>query len=149
MTLKTILAITGRPGLFKIVTNGKNMLLVEDLISGKRFPAHSREKIVSLGDIAMYTDAEEIPLPEVFENARKLYDGAKVDLKGLIAAGNLRDEFGKVLPNFDRDRVYDNDIKKFFSWYNLLLDAGFTSFVEAEPAGEAKESAEYAEQTQE
>lgn len=149
MMLKTILSITGRPGLFKIVTNGKNMLLVEDLVSGKRFPAHSRDRIVSLGDIAMYTNAEEVPLAEVFENALKLYNGGKADLKEIVAKGALRDEFAKVLPDFDRDRVYDNDIKKFFTWYNLLLDAGFTSFVEAQPEGVAEEAAEYAEKTQE
>ena len=139
--LKTILSITGKPGLFKIVTNGKNMLLVEDLISGKRYPAHGRDKIVSLGDIAMYTDAEEVPLADVLENAGKLYDFKPVDLKGLQAAGTLRDEFAKVLPDFDRDRVYDGDIRKFFSWYNLLLQAGFTTFKDPEPA-DAPESAD-------
>ena len=135
--LKTILSITGKPGLFKIVSNGKNMLLVEDIISGKKYPAHSRDKIVSLGDISMYTDADEKPLAEVFENANKLYDGKPVDVKALIAGGALRDEFAKVLPDYDRDRVYDGDIKKFFTWYNLLRQAGFTTFVEA-PAEEEK-----------
>ncbi|MCM1320265.1 MAG: DUF5606 domain-containing protein [Muribaculaceae bacterium] len=128
--LKTILSITGKPGLFKIVSNGKNMLLVEDLISGKKYPAHGRDKIVSLGDISMYTDADEVPLAEVFENANKLYEGKPVDFKALIANGTLRDEFAKVLPDFDRDRVYDGDIKKFFTWFNLLLQAGFDTFVE-------------------
>ncbi len=139
--LKTILSITGKPGLFKIITNGKNMLLVEDIISHKRFPAHSRDKIVSLGDISMYTEGEDVPLPEIFENARKLYDGKPVDVKALQADGNLRDEFARVLPDFDRDRVYDGDIRKFFSWYNLLLQAGITEFVAKEetPGEEAPE----------
>ncbi|MCM1005479.1 MAG: DUF5606 domain-containing protein [Prevotella sp.] len=139
--LKTILSITGKPGLFKIVSNGKNMLLVEDLISGKKYPAHGRDKIVSLGDISMYTNADEVALAEVFENANKLYEGKPVDLKALIAAGQLRDEFAKVLPDYDRDRVYDGDIKKFFTWYNLLLQAGFSTFVDA-PAEEAEQPAE-------
>lgn len=137
--LKTILSITGKPGLFKIVTNGKNMLLVEDLISGKRYPAHSRDKIVSLGDISMYTDSDDLPLSEILEAARKLYDGKPVDLKALIAAGSLRDEFAKVLPTYDRERVYEGDIKKFFSWYNLLLQAGFTTFVDTPAEEENKE----------
>ncbi len=139
--LKTILSITGKPGLFKIITNGKKMLLVEDIISHKRFPAHSRDKIVSLGDISMYTEGEDVPLPEIFENARKLYDGKPVDVKALQADGNLRDEFARVLPDFDRDRVYDGDIRKFFSWYNLLLQAGITEFVAKEetPGEEAPE----------
>lgn len=139
--LKTILSITGKPGLFKIVTNGKNMLLVEDLISGKRFPAHARDKIVSLGDISMYTDAEEVPLADVLENALKVYDNKPMDLKAAQEAGSLRDEFAKVLPEYDRDRVYDGDIRKFFSWYNLLLEAGFTTFKQKEP----EETAENAE----
>ena len=146
--LKTILSITGRQGLFKIVTNGKNMLLVEDLCTKRRFPAHSRDKIVSLGDIAMYTDADEVPLSQVLENARKLYDGARADVKALVAEGRLRDEFARILPDFDRERVYDNDIKKFFTWYNILIDAGCTAFVEAEPEGAAKEAAEYAAESQ-
>ena len=129
--LKTILSITGKPGLFKIVSNGKNMLLVEDITTHKRFPAHARDKIVSLGDISMYTDADDVPLGEIFEKAKTLYDGKPVDLKAIIKAGALRDEFAKVLPDFDRERVYDGDIKKFFSWYNLLLAAGLTDFLPA------------------
>jgi len=135
--LKTILSITGKPGLFKIVTNGKNMLLVEDLISCKRFPAHSRDKIVSLGDISMYTAADDVPLADVFDAAFTLYEGKPVDVKALLAAGSLRDEFAKVLPEYDRDRVYDGDIKKFFTWYNLLLQAGFTKFKDDDKAGTA------------
>lgn len=137
--LKTILSITGKPGLFKIVANGKNMLLVEDLVSGKRYPAHSRDKIVSLGDISMYTDADDVPLADVLENARKLYEGKPVDLKALMQGSAIREEFAKVLPDYDRDRVYDGDIKKFFSWYNLLLQAGYTTFKEEEKPAEAQE----------
>lgn len=138
--LKQILSITGRPGLFKIVSQGKNMLLVEDLQSKKRFPAHSRDKIVSLGDIAIYTDAEEVPLGEVLQKTYSYAEGNKVDIKALTAAKALKDEFAKILPDFDRDRVYDNDVKKLFAWYNLLLEAGFTTFVE--PEGEEKTEAE-------
>lgn len=138
--LKTILSITGKPGLFKIITNGKNMLLVEDIISHKRFPAHGRDKIVSLGDISMYTEGEDKPLGEIFEHAKEIYDGKPVDVKALIAAGNLRDEFSKVLPDWDEDRVYDGDIKKFFTWYNLLLQAGITDFVEPEKPADSAEA---------
>lgn len=139
--LKTILSITGRPGLFRVVTNGKNMLLVEDLKTKKRIPAHSRDKIVSLGDISMYTDADEVPLSDVLQQAYNLYEGKSVDVAAMVKSGTLRDEFAKVLPEFDRERVYDNDIKKFYSWYNLLLDAGFTSFKEEAASTEQEESA--------
>ena len=138
--LKTILSITGKPGLFKIVTNGKNMLLVEDITSHKRFPASGRDKIVSLGDISMYTDADEVPLAQVFENAKTLYDGKPVDLKALTAdKAKLHEAFAKVLPNYDRDHVYDGDIRKFFTWYNLLTAASLTDFLPKEDAAEEAE----------
>lgn len=130
--LKTILSITGRPGLFKIVSQGKNMIIIESLLDGKRFPAHSRDKIVSLGDIAIYTNTEEVSLTEVFEKAYAHTQGKSVDVKALIDAGTLRSEFEAILPDYDQERVYDNDIKKFFTWFNLLLNAGFTTFVEKE-----------------
>lgn len=137
--LKTILAITGKPGLFKIVSQGKNMIIIESLLDGKRTPAHSRDRIVSLGDIAIYTNAEEVSLGEVFEKAYAYTEGKKVDVKELIASGSLRSKFEAILPDYDQERVYDNDIKKFFMWFNLLLDAGFTKFVEEPEATEKSE----------
>lgn len=129
--LKKILSITGRPGLFRIVANTPKMLLVEDIITGKRMPASARDKVVSLGDISMYTDADEVPLAQVLENARKLYDGKLADIQAIKEADSWADEFGRVLPDFDRDRVYTSDIRKFFNWYNLLVGAGLTEFLQA------------------
>lgn len=128
--LREILAITGKPGLFCIVSQGNRMLLVEELKSKKRFPAHSRDKVVSLGDIAMYTDSGDKPLGEILDLVYAHNDGKPIDVKQLIADGKLRDEFEAVIPDFDKDRVYDNDIKKLFTWYNILLDAGMTKFSE-------------------
>ena len=81
--LKTILSISGKPGLYKLVSQGKNMLIVESLADKKRFPAYGNEKIISLGDIAMYTDTEDVPLKEVFLSMKKKENGAAVvlDLK--------------------------------------------------------------------
>ena len=143
--LKEVLSITGKPGLFKIVSNGKNMLVVEDIAFGKRMPAHGRDKIISLGDVAIYTDKGEVPLSDVFELVREKTDTKPVDYKKLDAEGKLRDYFGEILPDFDRDRVYTSDIKKLFSWYNLLIGAGYTTFA----ASVAEEAAEYAVDTQE
>ena len=142
--LKEILAITGKPGLYKIVSNGKNMLVVEDINSGKRMPAHGRDKIISLGDVAMYTERGEVPLSEVLENVYKLEEGKTVDIKKMVADGSLKDTFEKVLPDYDRDHVYTSDMKKLFTWYNLLVEAGYTTFV----APVAEEAAEYAAETQ-
>lgn len=81
--LKTILSISGKPGLYKLVSQGKNMLIVESLVDKKRFPAYGNEKIISLGDIAMYTDTEDVPLKDVLVSMKKKENGEPVamDLK--------------------------------------------------------------------
>ena len=79
--LKKILSISGRPGLYKLVSYGKNMLLVEGLADGKRFPVHSRERVMALGDISIYTDGEDVPLRQVLENTGKKFDNKAIDAK--------------------------------------------------------------------
>lgn len=125
--LRTILSITGKPGLYKIVSHGNRMLVVEDITSKKRTPVHARDKVVSLGDIAMYTEGDDKPLGEILDLVYAHENGGKIDVKSLSTDG-LREKFGEILSDFDRERVYPSDIKKLFSWYNLLLDAGFTEF---------------------
>lgn len=138
--LKTILAISGKPGLYKLVSQGKNMLVIESLITGKRTPAYNHEKIISLGDIAMFTDSDEVPLNEVFESMKKLENGAQASVSVKDSEQTLREYLGKVLPNFDRDRVYTTDIKKLINWYNLLIEKGYDNF-EDQDALEAEEAA--------
>lgn len=130
--LRTILAITGRPGLYKIISQGKGMLVVEDLTNGKRSPAHAREKLVSLADISMYTENDDLPLGEILDRLFAKHDGKPVDLKQIIADGALESVFAEVVPDFDRDRVYKSDIKKLLQWYNILVNAGFDKFTEEE-----------------
>lgn len=130
--LKEILAITGKPGLFKIkVHNGKS-LIVEDLESGKKFPVSMRDKVVSLGDIAMYTEEGEKPLGEILDIIYETEKGGKIDVKELVTSGGLKEKFAQYIPDFDKDRVRDSDIKKLFNWYNLLVSAGFNKFTEPE-----------------
>ena len=127
--LKTVLSIAGKPGLYKLVSQGKNMLIVESLIDKKRFPAYGNEKIISLGDIAMYTDAEDVPLKDVLLAMREKENGAAVSLDWKKAsAEELRDYLAEVLPAFDRGRVHTSDIKKLIAWYNLLVSSGMTDF---------------------
>lgn len=130
--LKEILAITGKPGLFKIVSHGNKTLIVEELTTGKRLPVGAREKVISLGDIAMYTDSGDKPLGEIMDLVYTHNEGKPVDVKKLVAEKKLREEFESIVPDFDKDRVYDNDIKKLFSWYSLLVNAGFTKFTKEE-----------------
>ena len=130
--LKTILAIAGKPGLYKLISQGKNMLVVEALQTGKRTPAYNHEKIISLGDIAMFTDSDEVPLNEVFQSIQKLENGAKASVSTKDDDATLREYLAKVLPDFDRERVYTSDIKKIISWYNILIENGYTDFTEVE-----------------
>ncbi|MEE0980027.1 MAG: DUF5606 domain-containing protein [Muribaculaceae bacterium] len=129
--LKRILSISGRPGLFRLVNQGKNMLIVESLATGKRVPAYAHDKVISLGDVSMYTTEDDIQLGDVLTNLFNKAEGKPVDIKGLGGDKEIRAFFKEVLPNFDEERVYTADIKKLFTWYNQLIAAGFTSFVEA------------------
>lgn len=143
--LRKILSISGRPGLFRLVNQGKNMLIVESLATGKRTPAYARDKVMSLGDISIYTnDGGDTPLAKVLEAVRVANDGKAIDIKAIGGEKELREYFATIMPDYDEDRVYGSDIRKLFQWYNQLLEAGFTTFAEAEEdaAAEAAEAAE-------
>ena len=140
--LKTILSISGKPGLYKLISQGRGILYVESLTDMNRFPVHARDKVVSLGDIAIYTDDEEVPLSVVMKAVRAKENGGKIALSPNASADELRNYMGEVLPTFDRERVYSSDIKKLINWYNLLTEAGITDFAEKEEAEAAAESTE-------
>lgn len=131
--LETILAISGKPGLYRLVSRGNRSLIVETLDEAKkRMPAFSADKVISLADIAMYTENGEVPLRKVLNKVKEKENGqpAAFDYKK-ASREELAAYFEEVLPNFDRDRVYPTDIKKLLSWYNLLVKAGLTDFDEA------------------
>ena len=132
--LKNILSISGKPGLYKLVSQAKSMLIVESVTSEKkRMPAYGNEKITSLADIAMYTNDAEKPLKEVLEAIKEKENGATIAIDTKKAtADELRQYLSEVLPDFDRDRVYPNDIKKLISWYNILVSNGITDFLSEE-----------------
>lgn len=129
--LKEILAVTGKPGLYRLVSRGNNMLIIESLEDGKRMPTYARDKIVSLADISMFTTSDDKPLNEVLIALQTKQNGKPVDFD-IKKADNeqLRQFFCEVLPDFDRDRVYPSDIRKLLLWYNLLLKADITDFTE-------------------
>jgi hypothetical protein len=130
--LKEILSVTGKPGLFKLVSQGKNMLIVESLIDGKRIPAYTKDKVVSLGDIAIFTETAEVPLGQVLEVLKSKENGAVSSLDPKADNDKLRKYMGEILPDYDRDRVYPSDIRKLISWYNILVNAQITEFVSEE-----------------
>lgn len=143
---QTILSVAGKPGLYKLVSRGKMNLIVEALDeSHKRMPIFMADRVTSLNDIAIYTDAEDIPLMKVLASLRNKEEGKELQLNfKKCPSKELRDYFATILPDFDRDRVHDSDIRKLFSWYNILVKCGITDFDEGE-----KEEATNEEQAEE
>lgn len=138
--LKKIISITGKPGLQKILSQGRGTLIVEDVETKRRFPVHSRDQVVSLGDISMYTESGDTPLGEIMQMLYDKTGGKPVDGDSMNSE-QLHQSFGDVVTDYDRLRVRDRDIKKLYKWYNLLLADGFTQFVE-DPADATDAEAE-------
>lgn len=128
--LKEILSISGKPGLYKLVSQAKGMFVVESLVTGKRMPAYTNDKIISLGDISIYTESEDRPLSEVFETIKQKESGKAIEISKGASAEEYRKYVETVIPDYDRDRVYPNDIKRIVDWYNIVVNAGITEFVE-------------------
>lgn len=122
-SLKGIIAISGKPGLYKVIAQGNQNVIVESLIDKKRSPAYSSSKISSLDEITMYTtDEEDMPLPEIIQKIYEKENGGKcVDAKD---EANHRAYFKEIVPTYDEEKVYGSDIKKLFGWYTLLLNSG-------------------------
>jgi hypothetical protein len=133
MELKGIISISGRPGLFKIVSQGKSNVIVESILDKKRFPAFASEKISAVEDISIFTNDEDVKLTEIFSNLLEQQEG-KEAINHKADEKELRQNFTTLVPNYDVDRVYLSDIRKVFQWYNLLLKEGLLaaeSIVEA------------------
>ena len=120
--LKKILSISGKPGLYKLVSTSKTITLVESLIDKKRMPIYSQEKIVSLGEIAIYTSDDEVPLKDVFVRIKENENGGKIADENKSNNNKLFSYFETILPTYDKEKVYASDIKKIVNWYNLLIE---------------------------
>lgn len=131
--IKGILSIAGRPGLYKLIQSGRGSLIVEQLGTAKRIPVQQRDRVISLADVAMYTNGDDVQLGDVLTSLSNVAGGKQVDVKQVENEG-LRDFFAKVLPDYDRDRVHISDIRKLLSWYNQLIAAGITDFSNPEAA---------------
>lgn len=140
---QTILAIAGKPGLYKLVSRGKMNLIVEALDSThKRMPVFAADRVTSLSDIAMYTYEEDVPLMTIMASLRDKEEGkvSSVNYKK-ASAEELQEYFASILPEFDRERVQNSHIKKLIQWYNILVEAGITDFEDAEEKTEEAEEA--------
>ncbi len=129
MDLSEILSITGKPGLYKVVTQAKNGIIVESLIDGKRFTAFSNERISSLEEISIFSKTEDIPLKDVFKNLFEKFEG-KAGISPKSDGKLLKETFEEVVPDYDNERVYVSDIKKVIQWYNLLAEKEMLNFDE-------------------
>lgn len=129
---QTILSISGRPGLYKLVSRGNRNLIVEALDeTHRRMPAFATDRVTSLADIAIYTLSEDVPLMNVMAALRDKEQGKECSINfKKVSSKELRDYFATILPDFDNDRVRDADIKKLLSWYNILINNGITDFEE-------------------
>lgn len=124
MSLEKIVAISGKPGLYEVISQTKSGVILESLSDKKRFPFSSLHKISTLNDIAIYTYSEEIPLPKVFMSIHSREEG-KTAIDPKSDKNTLMSYFEEVLPDFDQERVYPSNIKKVLAWYNALVEADF------------------------
>ena len=122
--LKDILSISGKPGLYKIIRNSGNTIIVESLVDGKKIPTHSNDRIIALEDISIYTENEDMPLKDVFKKIMKIENsGPAINHKE--SKDNLIAYMEKILPEYAKDKVYPSDMKKLFQWYNILQANNF------------------------
>ncbi len=141
--IKEVLAISGKPGLYRLISRGKNMLIVESLDeSKKRMPAYASDRVVAVAEISIYTDdGEDTPLVNVFDSIKKLYEGKEVDINHKKAENDeVIAFFAKALPNYDTERVRVSDMRKVIAWYNILVKAGITDFELKEEKAETAEN---------
>ena len=142
MTLDKILSISGKPGLYQLLTQTRSGFVGESLLDGKRLSVGIRHNVSVLSEIAIYTLEEEIPLREVFQKIKEKENGKKTSVSHKDDKLKLEEYFFEVLPNYDEDRVYPSDIKKIIQWYNLLVDKGFADFADTDAKPESKDEEE-------
>ena len=142
MDLTKILSISGKPGLFKMVGETKSGLIVESLEDNKKFPVFSHEQISSLKEISIYTETDSVSLKEVLKKLKELQQDKPVDNPKKASSDDLKALFVQIVPDYDMDAVYVSDMKKVFTWYNMLLKNNMLDFTddEDEESTEANES---------
>ena len=161
MDLSKILSISGKPGLYKMLAQTKNGLVVESLIDGKRFTAFSHERVSTLEEISIYTEDEDMPLKDVLKAISDKQEG-KAAISHKLDGSALKTFFEEAVPEYDKENVYVSDIKKVIGWYNTLIEHNLLDFTEEEeekpseekeeekkPAAAKKEKAENKKETKE
>ena len=139
MTLDKVLSISGRPGLFKLVTQTRNGFIAESLIDKKRLSVNMQHNVSILSEIAIYTLSEELPLKDVFNKIKTKENGKKTSISHKESKDKLEEYFFEILPDYDEDRVYASDIKKIIRWYNLLEKHNMLNFEETVKTSDEEE----------
>ncbi|HLT32845.1 MAG TPA: DUF5606 domain-containing protein [Aquaticitalea sp.] len=120
MSLDKILSISGKPGLYKVITPTRHGFVAESLLDNKRITVNAQSNVSVLSEIAVYTLTEELPLREVLKKIKNKENGQPTSISHKDGKDVLEEFFFEVLPEYDEDRVYASDIKKIVQWYNLL-----------------------------
>ena len=136
--LSTILSVTGRPGLYKLISTNKTFNIVESLADGKRMPINVQEKMVTLSDVSIYTETGDSPLREVLQKMKEKENGARIALGSKSSGNEVFAYMKEILPDYDTERVYASDVKKLISWYNILIESNI-DLTEEEPQEEKPE----------
>lgn len=139
MSLEKILAIGGKPGLYRLLTQTRTGFVAESLLDGKRLTVGMSSNVSVLSEIAIYTLEEELPLREVFQKIKEKENGGKTTIGHKEDKLKLEEYFFELLPNYDEDKVYTSDIRKVIQWYNLLHDHGINEFPKPEEKPDATE----------
>jgi hypothetical protein len=145
MELKDIVSVTGMPGLHKIIGQNKNGLVLESLADGKKFSTNIRQRVSILADISMFEEEGEVKLAQVLKSLKTLEDAGETIPNAKIETEDAKAFMAKVLPNYDKERVYPSDMKKLFGWYQLIkTDLDFASLDKTEEIAEETEGSEKA-----
>lgn len=140
MGLNTILAISGKPGLFKLLTQTRGGFVAQSLLDNKKISVNAQSNVSVLSEIAVYTLTEELPLNEVFKKIREKENGGLTSVAHKASKDELEEYFFSILSDYDEDRVYASDIKKIIQWYNLLHKNELLNLIEEEASEEQDNS---------
>jgi len=131
MDLSKILSISGKKGLFKMVSQGKNNVIVESFENNKRFPAFQSDGVSSLDNISIYTHDEPVELGTLFQSIYLKQEKQPINYQSWSEA-EMRAYFKEILPEYDEERVFASNIKKVYQWYNILLEHDLITIDETE-----------------
>ncbi len=138
--LNKILSVSGKSGLFKLVSTGKNISIVESLNDAKRYPIHANDKAVALSDVSIYTKTDVVPLVEVLNKIKDKENGNKTSVSPKDSSNKMFAYLAEILPDYDSERVYASDVKKLISWYNILIENNIDLVVEKSDSTEQSDA---------